>query len=212
MAPQLNSDTMDVKIANKAHNKVISKRAAIAKKLLDIVVSLLLLPVAFALCTIFGLLFLLLMRENPVFAQTRVGRYNRTFTLIKMRTMRSSTANKPTHEISRSDVSALGRFMRAIKVDELPQLINVLRGEMSLVGPRPCLPTQTDLINARLSLGVYQIKPGITGYAQVRGIDMSEPEQLALLDHTYLQQRSMMSDLALLSQTFLGRGIGDKTS
>jgi len=100
----------------------------------------------------------------------------------------------------------------AAKVDELPQIYNVLKGEMSFVGPRPCLPTQTKLINERLLRGVYDAKPGITGFAQVRGLDMSSPEELAKSDQQYLNNLSMKQDLWLVVQTVFGRGIGDKTS
>ena len=146
-----------------------------------------------------------------MFVQSRVGQYGQVFRLVKLRTMSSATKNLPTHMVSAADISTLGKIMRAIKVDELPQLYNVLRGDMSLVGPRPCLTIQHELINERLKLGVYDAKPGITGYAQVRGIDMSIPEKLAHADRTYLFQRSMALDFSLLLQTVIGRGNGDKT-
>lgn len=182
------------------------------KRLLDVVLSIAVLPMAIVLSLIFGLLFLLINRENPLFVQSRVGQYGQVFRLVKLRTMSSAIKNLPTHMVSGADISTLGRIMRAIKIDELPQLYNVLRGEMSLVGPRPCLPSQHELINERLCLGVYDVKPGITGYAQVRGIDMSMPHELALADHTYLRDGTVTLDLSLLLQTVLGRGSGDKTS
>ncbi|MDB4222411.1 sugar transferase [Granulosicoccus sp.] len=182
------------------------------KRLLDVVLSILVLPIAIALSLIFGLLFLLINRENPLFVQSRVGQYGQVFRLVKLRTMSSATKNLPTHLVSGADISTLGKIMRAIKVDELPQLYNVLRGDMSLVGPRPCLPTQHELITERINMGVYEAKPGITGYAQVRGIDMSVPKTLALADHVYLQQQKIMLDFSLLLQTVVGRGSGDKTA
>jgi lipopolysaccharide/colanic/teichoic acid biosynthesis glycosyltransferase len=182
------------------------------KRLLDLVVSIAVLPLAIMLSLVFGLLYLLLNRENPLFVQSRVGQYGQVFRLVKLRTMSSATKDLPTHQVSSADISTLGRVMRAIKVDELPQLYNVLLGEMSLVGPRPCLPSQHKLISERLRLGVYEAKPGITGYAQVRGIDMSVPEELALADHTYMCQQTVMLDFSLLLQTVVGQGSGDKTS
>ena len=182
------------------------------KRLLDLVLSILVLPVAVVLSLVFGLLFLIINRENPLFMQNRVGQHGEIFRLIKLRTMSSATKDLPTHQVSSADISTLGKIMRAIKVDELPQLYNVLLGEMSLVGPRPCLPSQEELINERLKLGVYDAKPGITGYAQVRGIDMSMPVELALADHTYLLKQTLALDFALLLQTVAGRGRGDKTS
>lgn len=181
------------------------------KRLLDLVVSIVALPFAVALSFVFGLLFLVFNRENPLFVQSRVGQYGQVFKLVKLRTMHSSIKNLPTHQLSSADISTLGRIMRAIKVDELPQLYNVILGDMSLVGPRPCLPSQYDLINERLKLGVYDVKPGITGYAQVRGIDMSVPKELSQADHTYLLRRTWLLDVSLLLQTVVGRGSGDKT-
>lgn len=190
---------------------MVSKRARYSKRVVDIVVSVVALPFAAVLSLIFGLLFLIVNRENPVFIQNRVGQYGQIFRIVKLRTMSSSTKDLPTHEVKSADISKLGRVMRAIKVDELPQLINVLKGEMSLVGPRPCLPSQHKLITERLKLGVYDAKPGITGYAQVRGIDMSKPVELALADRTYLLKQAVMLDFSLLFQTVAGRGRGDKT-
>jgi O-antigen biosynthesis protein WbqP len=181
------------------------------KRILDLIVSIAVLPLAVALSLVFGLLFLCVNRENPLFVQSRVGQYGQVFRLVKLRTMNSATKNLPTHQVSSADISILGRVMRAIKVDELPQLYNVLMGEMSLVGPRPCLPSQHELINERLKLGVYDAMPGITGYAQVRGIDMSMPKELARADDTYLLQQTVMLDFSLLLQTVVGRGSGDKT-
>jgi len=169
-------------------------------------------PLAAMLCTAFSLLSVFLHRENPFFSQRRVGQFGRVFTIFKLRTMRSSTLDVPTHEVSSAEISILGRIMRAAKVDELPQIYNVLRGDMSFVGPRPCLPSQTELISARLQRGVYDVKPGITGFAQVRGLDMSMPEELAKSDQQYLNNFSLSLDFWLMIQTVVGRGSGDKTT
>ena len=109
--------------------------------------------------------------KRPFFLQTRLGRGNE-FTLIKFRTMRPSTEDIATHLVSPAAVTYFGRFLRRAKFDELPQLWNVLVGDMSLVGPRPGLPNQFELTNAREALGVFNVRPGITGLAQVCGIDM----------------------------------------
>jgi lipopolysaccharide/colanic/teichoic acid biosynthesis glycosyltransferase len=146
-----------------------------------------------------------------LFRQLRVGRNEQAFVCLKLRTMRQNTANAPSHEVSASAVTALGRFLRRSKLDELPQLWNILKGEMSFVGPRPCLPTQTALIEARRDLGLYALRPGITGIAQVAGVDMSDPARLAALDATYLNNRSLARDLRLIMATFLGAGRGDRT-
>lgn len=148
---------------------------------------------------------------SALFRQVRVGRHERTFVCLKLRTMRQDTVNAPSHEVSAASVTALGRFLRRTKLDELPQLWNILRGEMSFVGPRPCLPSQTSLIEARRAYGLYALRPGITGVSQVAGVDMSDPARLAALDATYLQNRSLVRDLKLIARTFLGAGRGDRT-
>ena len=103
-----------------------------------------------------------------------------------------------------------GKFLRRSKLDELPQLWNVLKGEMSLVGPRPCLPTQLELINARKERKVYLLKPGITGPAQVKNIDMSTPLKLAEEDAKLIGKLNLLSNLKYIVMTLSGSGQGDK--
>ncbi len=137
---------------------------------------------------------------SPVFIQQRVGRHQRPFNLIKFRTMAVATESVATHLASRSSVTRLGAFLRKTKLDELPQLINVLRGEMSLVGPRPCLFNQQELIAERQARGVFDVLPGITGLAQVNAIDMSTPQKLAEWDQKMIQTLSVKA-LLYLSDT-----------
>ncbi|MBX3583817.1 MAG: sugar transferase [Rhizobiaceae bacterium] len=136
-----------------------------------------------------------------VFSQLRVGRHEKVFRCHKLRTMFVGTEALPTHEVGQDSVTPAGRFLRRVKLDELPQLWNVLKGEMSLVGPRPCLATQRDLIRYRRELGVYALRPGISGLAQVRGIDMSDPKRCAETDAEYLATRSLMLDVRILLAT-----------
>ncbi len=138
-----------------------------------------------------------------VLVQQRVGQHEMPFRCLKLRTMWKDTRAVPTHEAAVSAVTPVGRFLRRTKLDELPQLWNVLRGEMSFVGPRPCLPTQEALIAARRARGVYALRPGITGLAQVRGVDMSDPEALAVIDAEYLAKRSVALDLRILLATLI---------
>lgn len=146
----------------------------------------------------------------PLFCQERVGRYQQPFVLVKFRTMRLDTASVATHLADASAVTAFGRFLRRTKLDELPQLWNVLRGEMSLVGPRPCLFNQTELITERAIRGVFDARPGITGLAQVQGIDMSTPELLAKTDAEMLQLLNIFKYFHYIFLTFLGNGAGDR--
>jgi O-antigen biosynthesis protein WbqP len=122
--------------------------------------------------------------------------------------MYSGTANLPTHEVKASSVTALGEHLRRFKIDELPQLWNVLVGDMSLVGPRPCMPSQAELVEARRRRGVFAVRPGITGLAQVRGIDMSDANRLAEVDAEYVRSQSLQGDLRLIIATLRGQGVG----
>jgi lipopolysaccharide/colanic/teichoic acid biosynthesis glycosyltransferase len=145
-----------------------------------------------------------------IFAQPRVGKAKKTFTCLKFRTMNQGTRQAGTHEMSTAEVTNVGKFLRASKLDELPQIVNLLRGDMSLVGPRPGLPIQTELSQARDARGIFKVRPGITGLAQVQGVDMSEPETLARLDAEYVARRSLLLDLRLLLATVSRRAFGDK--
>lgn len=145
-----------------------------------------------------------------LFRQVRVGRSKRLFTCWKFRTMRVGTAHRATHEMHVSSITRVGAFLRRTKLDELPQLVNLMRRELSLVGPRPCLPSQTELIDLRDQRGVYDVRPGITGYAQINHVDMSHPKILALWDERYCALRSIIFDLQILLATFTGGGRGDR--
>ncbi|MCO5129979.1 MAG: sugar transferase [Xanthobacteraceae bacterium] len=166
---------------------------------------------------IFGgpiLILILIVRSTSpgggLFAQERVGRDCKPFTCYKIRTMYRETRAAATHEVHASSVTPVGRWLRRLKLDELPQLWNVVRGDMSLVGPRPCLPTQTELINKRLERGVFAIRPGISGKAQVLGVDMSDPDELSRIDSEYVNERTFLGDLAILARTFNGKSSRDR--
>jgi O-antigen biosynthesis protein WbqP len=146
-----------------------------------------------------------------IFSQARVGGDGVPFRCHKLRTMYAGTVSVPTHEVSASRITPIGGFLRRTKLDELPQLWNVLKGEMSLVGPRPCLPEQTALVEARRRRGVAGLRPGITGLAQMRGIDMADPVRLAEIDAEYLTVASLSADLGILINTLVdGDARGDR--
>lgn len=147
--------------------------------------------------------------QSPLFRQERVGQEKQSFVLVKFRTMRSETASVASHLADISAITTLGHFLRRTKLDELPQLWNVLKGEMSLVGPRPCLFNQQELIAEREQRGVYKARPGITGLAQIRGIDMSTPKLLAETDARMLKKLSLRNYLRYIFLTILGKGSGD---
>jgi nucleoside-diphosphate-sugar epimerase/lipopolysaccharide/colanic/teichoic acid biosynthesis glycosyltransferase len=145
----------------------------------------------------------------PLLRQERVGRNQRPFVLVKFRTMRLNTAHVASHLASSAAITPLGAVLRRTKLDELPQLWNVLLGHMSLVGPRPGLFNQHDLTQARTAHGVYAARPGITGLAQVNGIDMSTPELLAQTDARMLRELSVHNYFKFIFLTVLGKGSGD---
>ena len=149
---------------------------------------------------------------SPIFRQERVGRNKKLFTLVKFRTMRKDTASVATHLASSSSITKFGHFLRKTKLDELPQLWNVLKGDMSLVGPRPCLPNQLELITERERRGVFTVRPGITGLAQVNEIDMSTPELLAETDEQMIETLNFKNYFSYILQTVLGKGRGDRIS
>ena len=168
-------------------------------RLLDIVLSLIGLAVLFPLFLLVAGLSTILQPGSPLYLQQRVGRNEKLFTLIKFRTMKPETGSVGTHEVNPAQVTAWGRFLRKLKIDELPQLWNVLKGEMSLVGPRPCLPNQTELVAARRKFSVFCVRPGITGLAQIQGIDMSTPDLLAKTDAEMIRTMSLGSYFKTLS-------------
>ncbi|MEE3878786.1 sugar transferase [Vibrio sp. YYF0003] len=172
------------------------------------------------LAAFFGLLFLwpvllvvtiigLFDTGSPIFVQERVGRNKKSFKLIKFRTMSVDTKSVASHLASNTSITKLGAFLRKTKIDELPQLINVLKGEMSLVGPRPNLFNQEELIAERDALGVYHVLPGITGLAQVQNIDMSTPTLLAQTDKRMIDTLTVKDYFKYILMTATGSGAGD---
>lgn len=147
---------------------------------------------------------------SPLFFQQRVGRQQKPFTLVKFRTMKKDTASVATHLASPSSITPFGAFLRKTKLDELPQLWNVLKGEMSLVGPRPGLYNQQELLDERDALGVYAVRPGITGLAQVSQIDMSTPQRLAEADAQMIASLTVRDYFKYIFMTIAGKGSGDR--
>ena len=137
---------------------------------------------------------------SPLFVQERVGQNLKPFNVIKFRTMSVDTASVASHLASASSITKYGNFLRKTKLDELPQLWNVLLGEMSLVGPRPNLFNQEDLIEARSSLGVYDVRPGITGLAQINDIDMSTPKLLAETDARMISELTVQKYFGFMNE------------
>ncbi len=146
---------------------------------------------------------------SPLFVQERIGKDQKSFKLVKFRTMKVATESVASHLVDNTSITKLGKVLRKTKLDELPQLLNVLKGEMSLVGPRPNLFNQHDLIEAREEMHVYDVLPGITGLAQLSGVDMSTPELLAKTDKEMIDNLSLKNYFSYIIRTALGKGSGD---
>ena len=159
-------------------------------RIFDIIISLIGLIILFP---VFFLIFFLLFfdQKSPLFFQKRVGLNLKNFTLIKFRTMKISTLSKGTHLVDQKNITVCGHFLRKFKLDEFPQLLNVIMGDMSLVGPRPCLLNQKKLISERKKKGVFEVRPGITGLAQISGIDMRTYKLLSKLDQKMIKEMNL---------------------
>lgn len=178
-------------------------------RLLDIIFS--------SLGLLFGMPFLFVIyviglfdTGSPLFLQKRVGRDKKPFTLVKFRTMKLDTASVASHLASTTSITRFGHVLRKTKLDELPQLWNVLKGDMSLVGPRPGLFNQEELTAAREQHGVFTVRPGITGLAQVNEIDMSTPELLAETDAQMIASLNVVDYFRYIIMTVTGKGSGDR--
>jgi O-antigen biosynthesis protein WbqP len=164
------------------------------------------------LCPIMVILFVVGLFDtgSPLFLQKRVGLNRKPFILIKFRTMHKNTASVATHIVQKAAITKFGSFLRKSKLDELPQLFNVLFGHMSLVGPRPNLENQIELIQERINRNVYCVRPGITGLAQIMEVDMSTPEKLANIDANMIKNLNLIKYFEYIFLTITGKGFGDR--
>jgi lipopolysaccharide/colanic/teichoic acid biosynthesis glycosyltransferase len=147
---------------------------------------------------------------SPIFSQVRMGKNKKLFIIYKFRSMKFGTLSVPTHVVEYNSLTTWGKVIRQIKLDELPQLVNVLIGQLSFVGPRPNLLNQYELIRERESRNVYSVKPGITGLAQIKNIDMSMPELLAEVDAQMITNLNLRNYFKYIIITLSGKGFGDK--
>ena len=186
------------------YNKQFAMRRAI-----DLTASMMLLPIALPICIAAMIAVRCESKGSPFFIQRRVGRQKKPFRLFKIRTMAHLSSDVPSHEINPMQITAVGAFLRRTKLDELPQLLNVLNGSMSLVGPRPSLPSQLQLISERERYGLFELLPGVTGPGQLAGLDMSDPIRLAEVEAAYFRDGTPLHDMLLIMRTALGHGSGD---
>ena len=174
------------------------------KRLLDIVLSLCALAVLAVPMCVFALMIKREDRGSAFFAQKRVGIHKRHFSMYKFRSMRNDTPHDvPTHLLENPEQYLLrcGKWMRKYSIDELPQIFNILKGDMSIVGPRPALWNQFDLIAERDKYGANDIRPGLTGWAQINGRDELEIPEKARFDGEYVRRESFMFDVMCVFRT-----------
>lgn len=196
-------------LSQRKDNLVVMLRINLMLRVFDLMISF------FGLLFLFPFLLVIFLRVffdtgSPLFVQERVGCQKKTFRLVKFRTMSKGTASVSSHLVNSLSITKLGGFLRRTKLDELPQLWNVLLGDMSLVGPRPNLFNQVELIEKRHSLGIYNVRPGITGLAQVNKIDMSTPALLAKTDLEMINTLSVGNYFRYIIFTISGKGRGHR--
>ena len=175
------------------------------KRFFDFTVSLL---VILALLPVFLIISVIIAIDagNPViYKQYRVGKDNKLFYIYKFRTMKNNTRLAATKDLTEADsvITKSGRFLRKTSLDELPQLFNVLKGDMSFVGPRPLIPEEKEIRQIRKDYGIYSVRPGITGWAQVNGRDMLGDEEKALFDKEYIDKQSLSFDIKIMIKTVM---------
>lgn len=173
------------------------------KRVLDFLISLFALIILSPLFLIVSVGVLISDGSPVFFRQKRVGKNNELFEIYKFRTMKRGTENVASNDLSDADVkiTRFGKILRATSIDELPQLLNILNGSMSLIGPRPLIPGETRIRELREKYNVYSVRPGITGWAQVNGRDNVSAEKKALLDKEYVEKQSLMLDIKIFFMT-----------
>lgn len=173
------------------------------KRVFDFISSLVALIVLSPIILILSLIIKATSKGPILFKQRRIGKDNKEFNIYKFRTMRIDTPNVATHLLENPDqyITRVGKFMRKTSLDELPQLINILKGEMSVIGPRPALYNQYDLIELRTQANVHKLLPGLSGWAQINGRDELPISQKVALDKEYIEIQSFWMDIEIIFMT-----------
>ncbi|MCA9061904.1 MAG: sugar transferase [Planctomycetaceae bacterium] len=181
------------------------------KRLFDLLVCFAMLPIVVFPLLLTWILVKLTSHGPAIYWSDRVGRENQIFQMPKFRTMRTDTPQLATHLLADSErwITPFGRFLRKTSLDELPQIWSILRGEMSLVGPRPALFNQTDLVSLRTEKGIHKLRPGLTGWAQVNGRDTLQVPEKVAFDEFYLHHQSIAFDLKIMAMTISTVARGD---
>lgn len=187
------------------------------KRFVDFFLSLVSIIVLSPLLIVTAAAVLVFSGRPVIFKQQRVGYKNKLFTIYKFRTMKDGMRQTKTEDLTKeeveNDITFIGKILRRLSLDELPQLFNILKGDMSFVGPRPLIPQEKEIRKLREKYNVYSVRPGITGLAQVNGRDLISDEQKAKLDKEYVENCSLFTDVKILFKTvlvvILGKDIAD---
>lgn len=175
-----------------------------AIRICDVLLALILLIGSAPILVVIFFLWCLRIYTDPIFVQERVGKEELRFNLLKFRSLPKETPQVPTHELHGQTISLVGQMLRSTKIDEIPQAINVLRNEMSFVGPRPCLPSQIQIIQLRRECDIFSVKPGLTGYAQCQKIAFDDIRRVISLDREWVLNQSWRNYVFTILRTFLG--------
>lgn len=172
-------------------------------RFLDIVISLTALVLLLPLFLVIAILIKISSKGSVFFSQSRIGKNNELFKFYKFRTMKVGTPNVATDKLgdAESYITSIGKILRKTSLDEIPQLINILKGDMTFVGPRPALYNQYNLKELRTKAGVHKLVPGVTGWAQINGRDHNDDAQKTELDRYYLENRSFKLDMKIMFMT-----------
>ena len=175
------------------------------KRFLDLLFSIILIIILSPFMLIISVLIFIFDGSPIIFSQKRVGYNDELFNIYKFRTMKNGTRQTATAELKEVDsrVTKLGKILRKLSLDEIPQLFNVLKGDMSFIGPRPLIPQETKIRELRRQNNIYSVKPGITGWAQINGRDNVTIEQKTLLDKEYVDNRSLKMDCKIVFKTII---------
>lgn len=173
------------------------------KRVADFVISLISILILSPLLLALSLIILIADGTPVLYKQQRIGKDEKLFTIYKFRTMKNGTRVAASGDLTESEAQIIpgGRLLRKLSLDELPQLFNILKGDMSLIGPRPLIPEETDIHELRQQYNVYSVRPGLTGLAQINGRDRLSSEEKALLDKEYVENCGVAADLAILFKT-----------
>ena len=175
------------------------------KRLFDFTVSLMLIIMLLPVFLIISIIIAIDAGNPVIYKQYRVGKDNKLFYIYKFRTMKNNTRLAATKDLTEADsvITKSGRILRKTSLDELPQLFNVLKGDMSFVGPRPLIPEEKEIRTLRKKYNIYSVRPGITGWAQVNGRDMLSDEEKALFDKEYIDKQSLAFDIKIMIKTVM---------